>query len=71
MEKKERKIWQESAGDTEREYVDVCLRNDVILNGPGGFGSWPDCMDSLFDFGKRIGVSKKKKQEILEDLPKE
>ena len=41
MEKKERKIWQESAGDTERDYVDVCLRNSVILNGPGRFGSWP------------------------------
>lgn len=71
MEKKERKIWQESAGDTERDYVDVCLRNQVILNGPGRFGSWPDCKDAIIDFGKKIGVSKLKKLEDLRRFVKE
>jgi len=71
MEKKERQIWQESAGDTERDYVDVCLRNQVILNGPGRFGSWPDCKDTLTDFGKKINVSKSKKIEDLRRFAEE
>lgn len=36
-------IWQQAAGDTDRNYSDLCLRWDVILNGPGYAGPWPDC----------------------------
>jgi len=36
-------IWQQAAGDTDRNYSDLCLRWGVILNGPGYAGSWPDC----------------------------
>ena len=61
----ERKIWQESAGDSERVYVDACLRHDVILNGPGGFGSWPNCKDALIEYGERIKINKVKKAEDL------
>jgi hypothetical protein len=36
-----RTVWQHAAGDTDRDYVDVCIENDVILNGPGRYGPWP------------------------------
>jgi hypothetical protein len=38
-------IWQQAAGDTDRNYVDLCLKWDVILNGPGNAGSWHTCED--------------------------
>lgn len=34
-------IWQHAAGDTNRNYVDLCLEWNVILNGPGNPGRWP------------------------------
>lgn len=34
-------IWQQAAGDTDRNYSDLCLKWDVILNGPGHVGPWP------------------------------
>ena len=40
-------IWQQAAGDTNRNYVKLCLDWDVILNGPGENGCWPDCEESL------------------------
>ena len=40
-------IWQQAAGDTDRDYVDLCLKWDVILNGPGYCGRWPECEDKL------------------------
>lgn len=40
-------IWQQAAGDTERDYVDICIRWGVILNGPGHAGPWPDCEHKL------------------------
>lgn len=43
----EKTIWQQAAGDTDRNYSDLCLRWDVILNGPGYAGPWPDCVQSL------------------------
>ena len=42
MEIGERKIWQQAAGDTDRNYVNICLEWDVILNGPASLGRWPD-----------------------------
>lgn len=43
MDISRKKIWQQAAGDTDRNYAEFCLRWDVILNGPGNFGPWPDC----------------------------
>ncbi|NEX23387.1 hypothetical protein G3480_24355 [Thiorhodococcus mannitoliphagus] len=40
-------LWQVAAGDTNRNYADVCIDWDVILNGPGSEGPWPDCQGSL------------------------
>jgi hypothetical protein len=38
-----KRIWQQASGDTNRNYADLCVRWDVILNGPGDAGRWPDC----------------------------
>lgn len=40
-------IWQQAAGDKNRNFVDLCLKWDVILNGPGSYGTWPECENSL------------------------
>jgi hypothetical protein len=32
--------WQQSAGDGDRNYIDVCLKWGVILNGPSRHGAW-------------------------------
>lgn len=42
-----RTVWQQAAGDTDREYVDLCLKWGVILNGPGYAGAWPSCVPRL------------------------
>jgi len=44
-------IWQQAAGDTDRDYSDLCISWDVILNGPGYAGPWPDCARSLLEDG--------------------
>lgn len=44
-----RKYWQQSAGDTDRNYASICLKWGVILNGPGYAGSWPSCARELRD----------------------
>ena len=44
-------IWQNSAGDKNRNFVDLLLYWDVIQNGPGSEGSWPDCIKRLKDKG--------------------
>jgi hypothetical protein len=45
----DRKIWQQAAGNTNRNYVQLCLNWGVVLNGPGNYGSWPDCETRLRD----------------------
>ena len=40
-------IWQQACGDTDRNYAEVCLKWDVILNGPGYAGPWPECVKQL------------------------
>lgn len=40
-------IWQQAAGDTDRDYSEICLMWDVVLNGPGKAGPWPDCEKPL------------------------
>lgn len=42
-----KRIWQVAAGDAERCYADLCLEWDVILNGPGWAGPWPECAEAL------------------------
>ena len=43
--------WQHAAGDTNRNYADICLKWDVILNGPGYAGALPDCKKELLKDG--------------------
>jgi hypothetical protein len=40
-------VWQQAAGDTKRDYSDVCRQWGVILSGPGYAGPWPKCADRL------------------------
>jgi len=40
-------IWQQAAGDTDRDYSTLCLKWGVILNGPGYAGKWPDSKELL------------------------
>ena len=42
-----KRIWQVAAGDTNRNYANLCLKWDVILNGPGSESAWPECEQSL------------------------
>ena len=50
-------IWQQAAGDTNRDYVELCLKWDVILNGPGDYGRWSiQCQESL----RKDGYSERK-----------
>ncbi len=44
-------IWQLACGDTDRNYADVCLKWDVILNGPGYAGKWHKCEEQLRNDG--------------------
>lgn len=46
-----RKLWQHAAGDNDRNYVDLCLKWGVVLNGPGHLGAWPECRAALGDEG--------------------
>lgn len=41
------KIWQQAAGDRDRNYAGLCLKWDIILNGPGYAGTYPDCKKKL------------------------
>jgi len=51
------RLWQQAAGDTNRDYVELCTKFDVILNGPGQHGAWPGCREALRDRAK-IGGKK-------------
>jgi len=55
------KIWQIAAGDTNRNYADLCLDWDVVLNGPGMEGPWPDCQDALLN---KLKLTSKKISDI-------
>lgn len=47
-----KRIWQQAAGDTNRDYVSLCTEFDVILNGPGRYGAWPGCRAALREKGR-------------------
>ena len=55
-----RKIWQQASGDTDRNYSKICLKWDVILNGPGYAGKYPECNETL----KKHGWTSKKRTDI-------
>lgn len=55
-----RKYWQQGAGDTDRNYAAICLKWDVILNGPGYAGAWPECGEKL----RKKGWSSRKITDI-------
>jgi len=40
-------IWQQASGNKNRDYAQLCLDWDVVLNGPGYAGKWPECIDLL------------------------
>lgn len=51
MDIKNKTIWQQAAGDTDRDYADLCLKWGVILNGPAYAGPWPECREKLSEDG--------------------
>lgn len=53
-------LWQQAAGDRDRNYAEICLKWDVILNGPGYAGAWPDCSEVL----KNDGVASRKVTDL-------
>ena len=61
MDIEAKKIWQVAAGDTNRNYADLCLKWDVILNGPGSEGPWPDCVEAF----EQQGLSLEQRAENL------
>ncbi|KQY90761.1 hypothetical protein [Pelomonas sp. Root1444] len=40
-------IWQQGAGDLDRNYAALCIQWGVILNGPGRFGPFPQCAPAV------------------------
>lgn len=55
-----KKIWQEACGDKDRNYSSTCLKWDVILNGPGYAGSFPECNTIL----EKDGWTSKKRTDL-------
>ena len=51
MDVEGRKIWQHATSDTDRDYAGLCLKWDVILNGPASYGRWPECQKDLREDG--------------------
>ena len=59
-------IWQHAAGDKNRDYVDICLRWNVILMGPSSAGSWPRCRNKLLEYRSQRKVTNI--QRFCEDM---
>ena len=53
MDIENRTIWQQAAGDKDRNYVDICLSWNVILNGPARNGSFVDCAANYDSLGRK------------------
>lgn len=61
-----KQVWQVAACDTDRNYFDLCLEWDVILNGPGAEGKWPDCREALTVSTKKITDIRRFAEDIAE-----
>ncbi|CAM3733136.1 hypothetical protein [Litorimonas haliclonae] len=48
MKIENRQVWEQASGDGNRSYSKECLNWDVILNGPGAYGSWPEEKDRSY-----------------------
>ncbi|WP_294344502.1 hypothetical protein [Prosthecochloris sp.] len=62
-------IWQQAAGDTDRDYSGLCLQWGVILNGPAYAGPWPECRKALIEDGcssKKLTDLRRFAEEILD-----
>ena len=65
-----RVVWQQAAGDTDRDYSQYCVRWGVILNGPGEEGPWPACEKPLREknwSSKKITDLKRFAEEMKND----
>lgn len=61
-------VWQQASGDTDRDYSSLCLRWGVILNGPGNYGPWPGCAQSIRNDGRsRKATDLKRFSEDIKD----
>jgi len=49
MEIEGAKVWQVAAGDTNRNYADICIYWNVILVGNGKYGKWPEYENNYID----------------------
>ena len=47
MEIASKQMWQVAAGDTNRDYINICLDWDVVIVGPGEYGAWPECSSEV------------------------
>lgn len=62
-------IWQHAAGDTNRNYAELCLNWGVILFGPGYAGQWPECEKQLLIDGehpRKMGILRRFAEEMRE-----
>ena len=53
------RCWQIAAGDSNRNYADLCLRHNVVIMGPGYCGDWLNITDSI-EILQRDGWSSRK-----------
>ncbi|HEX7048525.1 MAG TPA: hypothetical protein VF275_13240 [Gammaproteobacteria bacterium] len=60
MSSNQTRVWQVAAGDTDRNYVNVCIDKGVILNGPGNYDIWPVAREKM----QTAGLSSKKISDI-------
>ncbi len=53
-------IWQVSAGDGKHtHFANLCLALDVVLLGPGRYGTWPECKQPMLADTKTVWTTTK------------
>jgi len=60
MDIENKTIWQQGSGDGDRNYASECLKWDVILNGPGDAGAFPD----VYVNHKKLGMTSRKATDL-------